>query len=235
MSGMSSLKLSHNHAICKFTVTVLYFQFADFAQMITCPLFLQCTCIIYFQHFSYYNMCTNRCSQIMVHMCNDRTQSMVNGQTTQIGAVSGQSGSKRQSMFRPQCGMNPDYSAAIRSELEQIAGICVGLDMNILEWQSVKCYLRSWSESGARNGFSEDSIGLSVVTGEEGSEGLAFLQPRWNRKRDTRGAYGGGYTALISWHTDSGCSSNIETHLWALLYLRQTVTCRYVNIHYLLE
>ena len=58
---------------------------------------------------------------------------MVNGQTTQIDAVSGQSGSKRQSMFRSQCGMNPDYSAVIHSELEQIAGIWVGLDMNILE------------------------------------------------------------------------------------------------------
>ena len=158
---------------------------------------------------------------------------MVNGQTTQIGAVSGQSGSKRQSMFRSQCGMNPDYSAAIRSELEQIAGISMGLDMNILEWQFVKCYLRSWSESGARNGFGED---FSVVTGEEG---LTFLQPGWNRKHDTSRAYGGGYTALISWHT--GLQTQVAVQISRLIcghyctYLRQMVTCRYVNIRYLLE
>ena len=46
--------------------------------------------------------------------------------------------------------------------------------MRVLEQQSVKCYLRSWSESGARNGFGEDSIGFSAATGEEGTERLAF-------------------------------------------------------------
>ena len=55
--------------------------------------------------------------------------------------------------------------------------MCVGLHMHVLERQSVKCYLRSWSESGARNGFGEDLIGFSAATGEEGSEGLVF-QPR---------------------------------------------------------
>ena len=48
--------------------------------------------------------------------------------------------------------------------------------MRILEQQSVKCYLRSWSESGARNGFGDDSIGFLVATGEEGSEGLSLLE-----------------------------------------------------------
>ena len=37
------------------------------------------------------------------HSC-DRTQSTVNGQTARISGVKGQSGVKRQSMFRSQCG-----------------------------------------------------------------------------------------------------------------------------------
>ena len=40
----------------------------------------------------------------------------------------------------------------------------VGLHMRV-EQQSVKCYLRSWSESDAKNGFGEGSIGFSVSTG----------------------------------------------------------------------
>ena len=52
--------------------------------------------------------------------------------------------------------------------------MCVGLHMHVLERQSVKCYLRSWSESGARNGFGEHLIGFSAATG---SEGLVY-QPR---------------------------------------------------------
>ena len=50
------------------------------------------------------------------------------------------------------------------------------MHVHVLERQSVKCYLRSWSESGARNGFGEDSIGFSVAKGEEGSEGLSVLE-----------------------------------------------------------
>ena len=106
-------------------------------------------------------------------------KSTVNGQTTQIGAVSSQSGSKRRSMFRSQCRTDPNYSAAylLQTGTDRRNIMCVGLHKRVLERQSVKCYLRSWSESGARNGFSEDLIGFSAATGEEGSEGLVY-QPR---------------------------------------------------------
>ena len=51
--------------------------------------------------------------------------------------------------------------------------------------KSVKCYLRSWSESGARNGRFYWFFGCNRGR----SEGLAF-QPRWNRKHDIGGYRG---------------------------------------------